>query len=443
MKRLLLVLLILGVCFACSDEEFNISEPNIAEEDKTATVVLNNIPQDLRGDSVYVFTKNNDDEFYSATSASAIEDSQIATAVPAGNASFTIIAYIPTVSEWNIENAFDKGFYSTITGATDRTGRYITNAWQEADSYDDSNKGGASDILSVDLSINGETEPANNSYAQGDIIVLSGAVTNNLTAAISSVTFEVDGQTIQETSEAPYSINFNTVDLDAGEHVISVTARNEDGDEVSDEIEIVITTTANSAPTVNISGLTNGSSYERQSVITINSNVGDDDGIDDIARVEFIINGTTVRTVSEAPFTYEWDTYDNSVGSVTVEVAAYDEAGATRSDFVNVNLTAPENYAPRVNLTSPSNNSNVAVGSTITVSANASDDENDPINRVEFRILNENGAVVRNVGTVNEEPYSVQDYDPMLGVGSYIIEAEVYDDLGNSSTDTRNINIVE
>jgi hypothetical protein len=429
-----------GIGFGCSEEGFDIAEPNIAEEEKTATIVLNNIPQDYRGDSVFVFTLNNLGELNSFTSSSATEDSEVSISAPEGNASFTIIAYIPTVSDWNAENALDfEGFYSTLTGASNRNGRYITTSWQSAVSYEDSNKDGASDILSIDLAIDGEQAPVDNSYARGDILTLSADVTNNLISGVSAVSFEINGTQIEEVNQEPYSINFNTVEYQPGAYVISTTVTNEEGDTSSDEIEIVITSSANEAPSVNITGITNGATYDRQTVLTINSNATDDNAVD---RVEFIINGTTVSTVTEAPFTYEWDTFDNQVGEVTVEVVAYDEDAAQRSDFVNVTLIEPENYFPRVNLTAPSNNANIQQGDLITLRATTSDIEGDNINSVTFRIIDEAGFQQFS-STVSVAPYEVVDYNTQgLVPGTYEIEAQV-NGSGGFSTDTIIINITQ
>lgn len=437
MKRLIPFLFILGVVFSCS-EEFDISTPNIQEEQKTASIILNNIPADFKGDSVYIFTLDNENEFYSATQATATEDAVVKTAVPVGNSSFSIVVYIPTVKEWSIEDAFAAGWYSSITGATNRSGRYITNDWDQASNYDNSNQGGAADVLTVDLYIDGDLNLANNEFDQGDVLNLEADIANNLLSPLSSISFAVDGTVIQEVVEEPYEINFNTVDLEPGLHVISVSVSNADSDEATDEMEIVINVAQNEAPTVNITNLTNGESIVRQSVRIINSGVSDANDLDDIDRVEFIINGTLVATVTEAPFTYEWDTYENAVGAVTVEVTAYDKAGAQRSDFVNVTLTAPENYAPRVNITSPSNGGNITIGNLIDISATTSDDEGDAISSVEF-YLND-----LYIGEDIEAPFTIEDFNTGgRQAGEYEIKAIVYDINYNSSFTTITVTLSE
>ncbi|PTB95441.1 hypothetical protein C9994_11265 [Marivirga lumbricoides] len=426
MKRLIPFLFILGVVFSCS-EEFDISTPNIQEEQKTASIILNNIPSDFKGDSVYIFTLDNENEFYSATQATATEDAVIKTAVPAGNSSFSIIAYIPTVKDWTIEDAFAAGWYSSISGATNKTGRYITNEWDQASNYNNSNQGGATDVLTVDLYVDGDATLSNNEFEQGYILELEADITNNLLSPLSSISFAVDGTVIEEVVEEPYEIYFNTVDLEPGLHVISVTVANADSDEATDEMEIVITVAQNEAPTVNISGIINGATYERQSVRTIASGVSDENGLDDIDRVEFIINGTLVATVTEAPFSYIWDTYENAVGAVTIEVTAYDKAGAKRSDFVNVTLIAPENYAPRVNITSPSNGGNITIGNLITISTTTSDDEGDAISSVEFFFDN------LSIGEDFEAPFTLEDFNTAgYAAGEYKIIAKVYGTGGSS-----------
>ena len=436
MKRLLPFLCMM-VFIACSPEEINVKNPDVSEEQKTASVIINNIPEGYEGDSVYVFTLDNDGEFYSATTASGTEDAIVKTSVPEGNASFTIIAYFPSVSDWSSEDAFDRGYYSTLRGATNRTGRYITQTWSFASSYFNSSRSGMNNTLEVDLRVEGTLNIEGlGDFEKGDIIYLEAEVDNNTLSSIASVDFSIDGTLIESIDEEPYEINFNTIDLGAGEHELSVTVTNADGDVAMDGGNIVVVIAQNEAPYVNISGISNGATYTRQSVRTIRSNASDPEG--DLDRVEFIINGTTVATVTEFPYEYVWDTYDNQVGLVTVEVAAYDVEGAKRSDFANVTLEAPENYAPRVTITSPSNGSTFTIGSTININASTSDDEGDAIGAVYFYF---DGGFI---GSDNTAPYAIENFDTSgYTAGEYEVFVRVYNEtFSQSSYETITITLV-
>jgi len=437
MKHLFWGLLFSVLLFACSEEEIDSARAQLLDEDRTITVVFDNIPDGQEGNPVYVFTLNNSDEVYSVEEAVATEDTVLVTTPPPGNASFSIVAYIPTVDDWTLQDEFVDGFYSTIKGATDRNGRYVTSTWTEADDLEDSGEAGAEQTLTVELSIDGETEPASNEYAQGSILELAADETNNTNSAITSVEFLLDGSVIETVNETPYSINFNTVDVSAGEHVLSVSITNADEDVATDEIEILITVTSNSAPSVEIGGLNNNDEIERQEIITIQSNASDDDG--DLASVSFIIDGTTVATEEENPAgaSYDWDTFDNAIGSLVIEVRATDSNGAERSDFVNVTLVDPDNYFPRVtSLSSSLGNSFSETTTSVTLDASASDPDGDAIGNVTFSYsINDGGFTQITIDT--ESPFSV-DWDPSALIAAddvVVIRAQVYnDDLTTDAT---------
>jgi hypothetical protein len=252
---------------------------------------------------------------------------------------------------------------------------------------------------------------------------LNGAVENNLRSAVTSVIFSVDGADNISVEEEPYTVQFNTVDLEPGEYTVSVTVTNEDGDVAEDQLTIFITTDVNVAPTVSISGVNNNEVITRQTIRVINSNITDDNGSDDIDRVKFRIAGVLVATVSEAPFTYEWDSFDNQVGTFVISVTGFDNSGAQRSDFVNVELVDPPNYFPRVSITSPNNGSLFTAGSTITLRATASDIEFDDICAVGFYL---NGFTTF-LNQDSEAPYEF-DWDTNgFAAGEYTIEAVAFD----------------
>ena len=348
MKKLIFLVLVSFWITSCTKEEIESSVQSFSEEEKTSIIILNNIPENFVGDSVYIFTLDNAGEFFSAIQATAREDAAVSSPTPPGNASFTIISYIPTVKNWNLDSGFVDGWYSTIAGAMNRTGRYVISQWENQDSYDNSSQTGSSDVLDVDLTITGYDNVDKKEAKQGNILQFTAAVSSNLPLAdITSVEFLIDSTVIQTLTEEPYTINFNTIDLEKGQYTISVVATNADGDMASDSDEVVITVDVNEAPNVNITGLSNNQQYIRQSVITINSNVTDANGADDIDRVEFRINNSLVSTVTREDveggdtYTYEWDTSENDLGGVTVQVTAFDEQGAERSDYVNVTLIEP------------------------------------------------------------------------------------------------------
>src|SRR5260221_453497 len=100
--------------------------------------------------------------------------------------------------------------------------------------------------------------------------------------------------------------------------------------------------------------------------------------------------------------------------------------GLTTSTAVAITVTNP-NVAPAVSLTGPANNANFATGSTVTITANATDSDG-TIAKVEFF----QGAT--KLGEDLTSPYSFAW--ATVPAGSYSLTAKAADNLGAVTTST-------
>jgi hypothetical protein len=64
---------------------------------------------------------------------------------------------------------------------------------------------------------------------------------------------------------------------------------------------------------------------------TITDNIG-------ITKVDLLIDGVIIQTITNSPYEFEWDTRDYSKGNHSVIIKAYDEAGNVGKDGVTLNL---------------------------------------------------------------------------------------------------------
>jgi hypothetical protein len=437
MKTRLLSLLVILVALLSCEESVQVDGPKIPATDKTVTVILSKIPSTVVGAKVYFFTLNNKGEVFAMQEETAVEGAEIKVIPAPGLASFDIAALIPT-EQWTSKSPFTEGHYSRAIAIQGKDGVFVTNSWTVASSLEGAPTTGIKSTVETVLFLNGSATPATTDFTKGDIISLDATTTDNIKSGIASVSYLLDGAELKSYTAKPYKFQFNTVAVAKGSHWLFVKAVNGAGHQSMDSINIFVSDIAGKVgPSVTLTNPSNGAQIERQTVVTLSANATDpDDGID---RVEFRVNNVLIGTDKTAPFTAIWDTFSNQVGSVTVEVTAFDKSSQSRSDVVNVTLIAPANYAPRATFTSPTSGATFAVGtSTVELAVTATDTEGDPINRVEFSYRNVLSVSDTFLGQDATSPYSFTFNTAALVAGEYVIFAKAVDNNGNSSyTSTR------
>ncbi|MEX0313077.1 MAG: M43 family zinc metalloprotease [Allomuricauda sp.] len=130
---------------------------------------------------------------------------------------------------------------------------------------------------------------------------------------------------------------------------------------------LLISEADNLSPEVAISGPEDDSSFEEKVSVTITTSVSDENGSDDIDKVEFYVDDILVDTAELMPF--ETTLSDLTVGNHAVRVIVYDYGGLSNSDEISITVI-PEIHFPEVTWVSSNeiyvgNNLQFASGETI------------------------------------------------------------------------------
>ena len=189
---------------------------------------------------------------------------------------------------------------------------------------------GGSDLTPPTISI---TSPANGSAVSGTISVTVNAADNR---AVASVSLSVDGSLVGSSTSSPFTISWNSATVINGTHTLTVTARDAAGNSASASKQVTVNTVSNTDvtnPTVNITSPTSGASVTGTVDITVNASDNNS-----VSSVKFSIDGTVVGTDNSSPYSFSWSTTSIATGIHTVTATAYDAAGNTSSQSIQVTV---------------------------------------------------------------------------------------------------------
>ena len=274
------------------------------------------------------------------------------------------------------------------------------------------------DLTAPSVSI---TAPLANSTISGTVPVTANATDN---VGIAGVQFLLDGTSLgSEVTALPYSVNWNSITVSNGSHILTARARDAAGNITTSAQVTVTTNNDKTAPAVNITSPTDGATISGTIPVTANAT-------DNIAviGVQFLLDGVNLGTeVTTAPYSISWNTATATNGAHILTVRARDAAGNTTiSSPINVTVNG-DITPPTVNITSPADGATI-VG-TITVTANASD--NIAVVGVQFLL---DGV---NLGTeLTASPYSTSWNTATAANGAHVLTARTRDLAGNTATAT-------
>src|SRR5690606_15571914 len=135
----------------------------------------------------------------------------------------------------------------------------------------------------------------------------------------------------------------------------------------------------NETPVVALSSPANNSTHTEGSPITLRATASDKDGT--IKKVEFVQGSNKLGEDTTEPYSLAWT--NARVGNYTITARATDDKDAVGvSAPLSIQVKAPDNQAPVVELTSPKNNATINAGN-INLSATASDADG-AVTKVEF-----------------------------------------------------------
>ncbi|WP_221030636.1 beta strand repeat-containing protein [Actomonas aquatica] len=174
-------------------------------------------------------------------------------------------------------------------------------------------------------------------------------------------------------------------------------------------------------PTVSITAPINGGSVAIGSTVSVVASASAPAGT--VASVEFFVNGSSIGTVTQAPYSVNWSpTVAATYTLSALVIDSFGNRGVSGTISVTVSTTSPA--TPSVTVTSPSAGAVLPVNTSTTINATASDSDG-TIASVEFFA---NG---QSLGIDTNFPYSIA-WTPQA-TGSFAITAEATDDGGNTS----------
>ena len=257
------------------------------------------------------------------------------------------------------------GSYTLTAKAVDATGHSVTSN-------------------SITVTVNGSTPPApvvsiinptnGNKFTKGSNFTIMANATeiagtgslyaSKATPTITQVQF-YNGSTLLGTSTiSPYTFNWSNVP--AGTYSLVATATDSNGVTTSSS-PVSVTVVAPSLPVASITSPANGSSLIAGSTLSITVNASETNGT--IAQVQFFNGSTLLGTSTASPYTYNWSSVP--AGSYSLTAVATDTTGVTvTSSAVTVTVNPS---LPVAAITSPANSSNLTAGSSLNITASASE----------------------------------------------------------------------
>ena len=178
----------------------------------------------------------------------------------------------------------------------------------------------------------------------------------------------------------------------------------------------------NQLPVITITAPANEGRFSKGSSVLITADASDKDGT--VSKVEFFNGTTKLGEDSTTPFAFEWK--DLVEGTHTLTAKATDNAGgSTTSPAVKIEVAPAANELPTISIIAPVNNEKFFKGSSVLITADATDKDG-TVSKVEFF----NGTT--KLGEDATTPFAFEWKD--LVEGSHTLTAKATDNDGGSTT---------
>jgi len=148
------------------------------------------------------------------------------------------------------------------------------------------------------------------------------------------VQFKVDGSSLGTVSAAPYSVQLNTATLTNGSHTLTALAVDTLGNNGSASITVTVNNIVQ-PPTASFSSPANGGTVSGVTPVTATAAAS---GTATIASVQFKVDGSSLGTVSAAPYSVQLNTAALTNGSHTLTALALDSLGNNGSASITVTV---------------------------------------------------------------------------------------------------------
>jgi len=303
------------------------------------------------------------------------------------------------------------GSYSLTAKATDNLGA-VTTSTAIAITVTSAN---VAPVVSI-------TSPANNATFAASATITINANATDADGTITKVEFFQGTTKLGEVLSSPYS--FAWASVATGNYSLTAKATDNSGAVTTSSAIAITVGNPNVAPTVSITGPANNASFTTGSTVTIKANAADSDGT--VSKVEFFQGATKLGEDLTSPYSFAWTSAP--AGNYSLTVKATDNLGATTTSTA---IAIKVDKAPAASITSPVSNAQFTSGSTVTITASATDSDG-TISKVEFF------QGTTKLGETLTSPYSFSWTN--VPAGSYSLTAKATDNL-NTKTSSAAISI--
>jgi len=257
------------------------------------------------------------------------------------------------------------------------------------------------------------------SPSSGSVVEGSTNVVVNATSAdgVNRIEFYVDNSLKFTDYSSPYSWTFNTTEVSDGGHEIKVVGYSNSGSSATATTWVIVNN-LKEAPTIYVSGLTEGATY--QGTVTITVTGEDDIGI---SKVEFWVGSVLQQTKTSPPYQFSWDTTFFSDGEYIVKIRAYDTDNLYTEQQYRVYVDNVDS-SPSISITSLQNGTTVS--GEVVVDIVASDDKG--IFKIEL-YLDE-----QLLTTIYDSTGSYNLNTTLYSDGAHTLKATAYDTINQSSS---------
>jgi hypothetical protein len=296
------------------------------------------------------------------------------------------------------------------------------------------NNGGVTISSAVSITVNSSTNAppsvsitspvANASFTSGSTITIA-ATASDTDGTIAKVEFFNGSTKLGEDLSSPYSFAWSNVP--AGSYSLTATATDNGGaTKTSSSLNITVTQQSSGSPTITIISPADNSVFAPGQLISIQATVSEPSNTVD--RIEFYSDVTKIGEDRSHP--YNFTLAAPASGSYVLTAKVYFKKGnvftspPVKFSISSANPAPVANQSPVVSIISPANNSTFSAGSTINISANATDADG-TVSRVEFF----SGST--KLGERLSAPYSFAWGN--VPSGAYSLTVRAFDNKGASS----------
>jgi hypothetical protein len=183
------------------------------------------------------------------------------------------------------------------------------------------------------------TAPSGGATVSNLVALTANASDNVGGSGIASVIFRVDGSPVGTVSSGPYTMNWNSTSLPNGTHSVQAVASDVAGNQttsasVSVSVANLVDTTP---PTVTLTAP--AASDVVSNTVTLTATAVDESGGSGIGGVTFLVDGASVGSISNSPFSVSWNSRGVANGSHSIQARALDVTGnQALSSSINVTV---------------------------------------------------------------------------------------------------------